>query len=92
MINEKLQNNSELLKVIAHPVRLCIIRRLIEHPCNVSKIHICLEKPQSTISQHLAKLKAARIIKGERNGTHICYRVINEEVKEIISVLFPGEN
>ncbi len=92
MDNEKLQNNSELLKVIAHPVRLCIIRRLIKNPCNVSEMHICLAKPQSTISQHLAKLKAARIIKGERNGTHICYRVINEEVKEIISVLFPGEN
>jgi len=92
MINDKLQNNSELLKVIAHPVRLCIIRRLIKNPCNVSEMHICLEKPQSTISQHLAKLRAARIIKGERNGTKICYRVINEEVKEIISVLFPDEN
>ena len=92
MINEKLQNNSELLKVIGHPVRLCIIRRLIKNPCHVSEIQACLEKPQSTISQHLAKLRAARIIKGERNGTKICYRVINEEVKEIISVLFPDEN
>ncbi|HKK82707.1 MAG TPA: metalloregulator ArsR/SmtB family transcription factor [Atribacterota bacterium] len=92
MMNEKLQNNSELLKVIAHPVRLCIVRRLIKNPCNVSEMYICLEKPQSTISQHLAKLRAARIIKGERTGTKICYRVINEEVKKIINVLFPDEN
>ena len=89
MINEKLNDKSELLKAIAHPVRLCIIRRLIEEPCNVSEMHACLEKPQSTISQHLAKLKAARVIKGERNGTTICYSVINEQVKEIVAILLP---
>jgi ArsR family transcriptional regulator len=89
MIIEKLQDKSELLKAIAHPVRLCIIRRLIEEPCNVSEMHTCLEKPQSTISQHLAKLKAARVIKGERNGTKICYKVIDEQVKKIVAILLP---
>jgi len=85
---ENLQNESNILKVIAHPVRLCIIRKLIENPCNVSKIYTCLKKPQSTISQHLGKLKAANIIKGERKGTEICYCVINNQVKEIIHILF----
>jgi ArsR family transcriptional regulator len=89
MIIEKLQDKSELLKAIAHPVRLCIIRRLIEEPCNVSEMHTCLGKPQSTISQHLAKLKAARVIKGERNGTKICYKVIDEQVKKIVAILLP---
>jgi ArsR family transcriptional regulator len=90
-MDRSLENKTELLKTIAHPVRLCIIRRLIENPCNVSKIHTCLGKPQSTISQHLGKLKAARVIKGERKGTKICYRVISDQVKEIIAILFNSE-
>lgn len=89
MNNEQLQDKSELLKVIAHPIRICIIRRLIENPCNVNEIHNCLEKPQSTISQHLSKLRAARVIKGERKGNFICYHVINKQVKEIVNLLFP---
>ncbi len=88
MVYEKLNYKSEILKVIAHPVRLCIIRKLVEEPCNVSEIYNCLEKPQSTISQHLSKLRAAGIIRGERKGTRVCYYVINEQVKKIVHVLF----
>ncbi len=88
MVNKRIRNKSELLKAIAHPVRLCIIRRLIEKPRNVSEMHSCLKKPQSTISQHLGKLREARIIEGKRNGTHVCYKVINEEVKKIVAILF----
>lgn len=91
-MDRSLEDKSELIKAIAHPVRLCIIRRLMENPCNVSEIRACLKKPQSTISQHLGKLKAARVIKGERKGTTICYKVIDEQVKGIVTILFtPGK-
>ena len=82
--NEK----SEILKAIAHPVRLCIIKGLIEKKCNVTKIQQCLNLPQSTVSQHLSKLKSAGIIKGDRNGLEICYEVVNEDVINIIKLLF----
>lgn len=79
---------SEILKAIAHPVRLCIVRGLIDNQCNVTKMQECLNLPQSTVSQHLTKLKAAGIIEGERNGLEICYKVVNEDVKKIIEALF----
>lgn len=79
---------SELLKTLAHPVRLCIVRGLINQQCNVSKMQECLNLPQSTISQHLAKLKSAGIIEGERNGLEVCYKVIHQQVKDIIALLF----
>ena len=79
---------SELIKAIAHPVRLCIVKGLIENQCNVTHMQQCLNIPQSTVSQHLSKLKAAGIIKGERKGVEICYRVVNQEVIKIIGVLF----
>ncbi len=85
----KFNQKSELLKALAHPTRLCIVKGLIEKESNVTNIQECLDLPQSTISQHLFRLKAAGIIKGERNGLEISYQVINEDVKKIISMLFP---
>lgn len=79
---------SDLLKAIAHPVRLCIVRGLINHQCNVTTMQECLHLPQSTVSQHLAKLKAAGIVEGERNGLEICYKVINKQVKAIVEIMF----
>lgn len=79
---------TEKLKALAHPHRLCIVKGLIENSCNVTKIQECLDIPQSTVSQHLAKLKAADIIEGSRNGLEVCYSVVDEDVKNIIKVLF----
>ena len=90
--NDKFVKKSSILKAMAHPTRLCIVKGLIEKENNVSKIQECLELPQSTTSQHLFKLKAAGIIEGERNGLEINYRVVNEDAKKIIDVLFPEEN
>lgn len=68
---------------------LCIVKGFIEKETNVTNIQECLNLPQSTISQHLFKLKAAGIIKGEREGLKISYQVINEEFRRIIKILFP---
>jgi len=90
MENEsKFVQKSELLKALAHPTRLCIVKGLIEKESNVTSIQKCLDLPQSTISQHLFKLKAVGIIKGEREGLKISYQVINEDVRRIIKTLFP---
>lgn len=81
------EKKAEKIKALAHPHRLCIVKGLIEAKCNVSKMQECLGLPQSTVSQHLANLKAAGIIDGERNGLEICYRVIDEDIVNIAKVL-----
>lgn len=79
---------AELLKVLAHPVRLCIVSGLLERGCcNVTYMQECLSLPQSTVSQHLQKLRLAGIIEGERNGLEIKYKVINKKAIEIVKVL-----
>lgn len=86
---EKFNESAEFLKVLAHPVRLCIVRGLLQKGrCNVSHMQNCLDMPQSTISQHLQKLRTAGIIEGERNGLEINYRVCDERVKKIIDIFF----
>lgn len=84
-----LEEKAEILKALGHPIRLCIVKGLIEQgENNVSYIQDCLDVPQSTLSQHLAKLKAAGIIDNERKGTEVYYRVSNMEVKRIIETIF----
>ena len=84
---------AEFLKVLAHPVRICIVKNLLEKGCcNVTNMHSCLGMPQSTISQHLQKLKSIGIIKGERNGLEIVYEVVDKRVEEIIKALITEEN
>lgn len=80
-----LEEKAELFKSISHPVRLCILAMLIkENKSNVTDIQCCLDVPQPTVSQHLSKLKSAGILSAERNGTEIIYKIINDEVKNII--------
>lgn len=80
-----LSEKAEILKTIAHPVRLCILAMLIkEQESNVTDIQCCLDVPQPSISQHLSKLKSAGILTSERNGTEIIYKISNKEVKNIV--------
>lgn len=86
---KSLEETAELLKVIAHPVRLCIVRGLWRNGCcNVTHMQNCLDVPQSTVSQHLGKLRQAGIIEGERNGLEITYKLTDERVKAILCCLF----
>lgn len=86
---EEYKEKSEILKALAHPVRLCVIRGLMsDEGCNVTEMQECLEIPQSTLSQHLAKLRNLSIVEGKRNGVEINYYVINEEVRKIVLALF----
>lgn len=81
------EKKAEKIKALAHPHRLCILKGLIDNRCNVTKIQECLGLPQSTVSQHLAKLKAAGIIVGKRNGLEICYSVVDEDIINIVKAL-----
>ncbi len=78
---------SETLKALAHPARLRIVLGLLEDECNVAQIQRVLGLPQSTISQHLKVLKNADIIKGRREGTKTCYRVIDVRVRKIMEII-----
>lgn len=65
---------ADLAKALAHPVRVRILRILLEREeCICGEI--CEELPlaQSTVSQHLKVLREAGLIHGEINGPRTCY-------------------
>ncbi len=79
---------SEILKVLGHPIRLKIVAGLMSQSCNVKKIWECLSLPQATVSQHLALLKNKNIITGRREGVEVYYQVTSPEAIRIVGAIF----
>ncbi len=84
-----LQEKAAILKALSNPVRLCIVKELLNRgECNVSSMQHCLEMSQSTVSQHISRLRDIGIISGDRRGIEVYYRVVNPEAISIIESLF----
>jgi ArsR family transcriptional regulator, arsenate/arsenite/antimonite-responsive transcriptional repressor len=63
-----------LAKALGHPVRVQILRLLIQRTsCVCGDIVDELPLAQSTVSQHLKVLKDAGLIRGEVDGPRVCY-------------------
>ena len=61
-------------KALAHPARVAILKILASKAsCQCGDIVDELPLSQSTVSQHLKELKEAGLIKGEIDGTKVCY-------------------
>ena len=82
---EMYEEVAEVLKVLAHPARLSLVEIMItKGPTNVTTMYETLQMPQSTISQHLSKLRAAKIVTGTRKGLEIYYEVTDNRTKAIL--------
>lgn len=76
---------AEILKVLAHQVRLQIAYGLSEFgDCNVKNIWTCLGLPQSNVSQHLNVMKNKGILTSRREGAEKHYILKNRLVEDLI--------
>ncbi len=78
---------SELLKALAHPVRLRMVEGLLGRECNVNKMVKALGLPQSTVSQHLGILKSRGIVRIRKEGVKTCYRINDDRIAALIKLL-----
>lgn len=82
----------EIFKALASETRLKIVIGLVrvgDLGCinNVNLMSEMLGIAQPNVSQHIAILKNAGIIKGYRKGTQICYEIVDQQTKDIIKAL-----
>ena len=71
---------AKLTKALGHPARIAIMEYLIKvNTCICGDIVDELPLSQSTVSQHLKELKEAGLIKGEIEGSKVCYCIDNTE-------------
>lgn len=71
---------AQYAKALAHPARVAILQLLIKkQSCICGDIVDELPLSQSTVSQHLKELKEAGLIKGDIEGTKVCYCIDGQE-------------
>jgi len=86
--NQEQNEIATVAKVFAHPARVAIIQQLFKlNACVCGDLVNEIGLAQPTISQHLKELKNLGIIKGEVEGTSVCY-CINDEVWNKTKKLF----
>ncbi|MED3323074.1 metalloregulator ArsR/SmtB family transcription factor [Bacillus thuringiensis] len=79
---DELERSADILRVLAHPVRLQIVHQLLrKQRLNVTEIQKMVQLPQSMVSQHLYKMRNYKVVAYERKGTEIFYRVDDLQVK-----------
>lgn len=85
---EKIERNRiELLKLIAHPMRVEILEELEKGVKCVSDFEDFLETSQPNISQHLGLLRRAGLIDYYMDGRLRCYFLVDPIVPDLLEVL-----
>jgi DNA-binding transcriptional ArsR family regulator len=83
-----LEESTEKLRAIAHPVRLAIIELLFhKKEMNVTELFEALDIEQAATSHHLRLMKDQKIVKVKRDGKNSIYFLANEKYRDIIEVL-----
>lgn len=91
--SEQQNELASLFKAISHPARVAIIEYLLKvDSCICGDIVNELPLAQPTVSQHLKELKNVGIIKGNIEGTAICYCLNPETMKKLESYFFGISN
>lgn len=80
---------STFAKVFGHPARVAILQHLFKiDSCVCGDLVNEIGLAQPTISQHLKELKYLGLIKGNVEGTSVCYCINNDkwtEMKEVMT-------
>lgn len=86
--NEKLQESSEVLRALAHPLRMRILDFIDKNKLiNVNKIYNTLKLEQSITSQHLRILRLAGIVETRREGKFIYYSIDYSKISNVLKAL-----
>jgi len=74
----------DMLKMLADPTRLRIIWALLHGEHSVNELADHVGGQPAAVSQHLAKLRLARLVKTRRDGTRIFYAANDAHVRRLI--------
>lgn len=85
---ETAQHVAEVLKAVAHPVRLQIIELLEDGEQQVGVIVDKLDVPQSVASQQLGLMKDKQVLDCRREGTKAFYRIKNPNVINLLHCVY----
>jgi DNA-binding transcriptional ArsR family regulator len=79
------QQQAEVFRALAHPVRLRILDVLARQEACVCHLTAVLRKQQPYVSQQLAALRQAGLVADRREGTLIYYRLADERLAGLLA-------
>lgn len=77
-----------LLKALASKARLMVLCHIVQGEKSVGEIAALTGLRMATVSQHLAVLRAERLVSARRDGTTIHYRLANPTARKLIGLLY----
>lgn len=70
--------------MLADSTRVQILWALVDVELSVNDLADHVGKPAPSVSQHLAKLRMARLVRTRRKGTQVIYRLENDHVRQLV--------
>jgi DNA-binding transcriptional ArsR family regulator len=74
----------EVFRMLADATRIRVLYALTSGESSVNELAEKVGKPAPSVSQHLAKLRMARLVRTRRAGTTIYYSLENEHVRQLV--------
>lgn len=74
----------EVFRMMADPTRVRLLWLLRDGEAPVLQLAELVGRPQATVSQHLAKLRLARLVTTRRQGSQVFYALPNEHVSQLV--------
>ena len=84
--DDRIELAVEMFRLLADATRVRLLVALTdENELPVNELAEAVGKRPGAVSQHLAKLRMARLVTTRRNGTQVLYRVANEHVGQMVA-------
>lgn len=74
----------EVFRMLADATRLRLLWALLDGEAPVLRLAERVGKPQAAVSQHLAKLRMARLVSTRRQGSQVFYQLANDHVRHLV--------
>jgi DNA-binding transcriptional ArsR family regulator len=74
----------EVFRMLSDTTRVRLLWALIDQELAVNELAARVSKAAPSVSQHLAKLRMARLVATRREGTQVFYRLENEHVARLV--------
>jgi ArsR family transcriptional regulator len=83
--NEESHLAAESFRLLADPTRIKILAALLQGESSVTCLADLVGATPTAVSQHLAKLRLAGIVRGRRDGTFIHYTATDEHIRNLLT-------
>jgi len=74
----------ETFRMLADVTRVQVLWALLDGELSVNELAEVVGKPAASVSQHLAKLRLARLVTTRRQGTKVFYRLQDTHVRHLV--------